>query len=124
MNTGGSTFRVDGYHAGFKGEPCSAPDVSVYAQEYREGYAQGQEDAKCAAEYRRTHPDTPVSAGTADAMHATITGLMRENERMREALRCAAELIPTARGYFPKSIQNGDRLRLESTCAAIGKALN
>jgi len=32
----------------------------------------------------------PVCAETADAMHATITGLMRENERLREAL---AELI-------------------------------
>jgi len=27
-----------------------------------------------------------VSAETADAMHATITGLMRENERLRAAL--------------------------------------
>ena len=54
---GGSTFRVDGYHAGFKGQPSTPPDVSVYAQEYRDGYAQGQEDAEYAAEYRRTHPD-------------------------------------------------------------------
>jgi len=29
---------------------------------------------------------TPVSAETADAMHATITGLMRDNARLREAL--------------------------------------
>lgn len=73
-------------------------------------------------EYERIYG--AVSAQTADAMHATITGLMRENERMREALRYAAELIPTARNYFPKSIHNGDRFRLENTCAAIGKALN
>jgi len=29
---------------------------------------------------------TPVPAETADAMHATITGLMRDNERLRAAL--------------------------------------
>ena len=29
---------------------------------------------------------TPVPAEIADAMHATITGLMRDNERLRAAL--------------------------------------
>ena len=40
-----------------------------------------------------------------------------------EALKLAAELIKTARKYFPKSIKNGDKFQLENTCAALNKAI-
>lgn len=43
---------------------------------------------------------------------------------VREALRLAAELIPIARKYFPKSIRHSDRFKLETTCAAIAKAIS
>lgn len=39
------------------------------------------------------------------------------------ALELAQELTTTARQYFPKSMHNGDKFRLETTCAAIGTAL-
>ena len=42
---------------------------------------------------------------------------------MLEALEFAAQLIPIARRYFPKSIKNRDRFNLENTCATIGKAI-
>jgi len=42
---------------------------------------------------------------------------------MLEALRYAAELIPTARRYFPKSVKFSDRFQLENVCATIGKAI-
>lgn len=41
----------------------------------------------------------PVSAETADAMHATITGLMRENERLREALAQALRYVEVQHAY-------------------------
>ena len=41
-----------------------------------------------------------------------------------EALEYAAELIKTARRYFPKSIKNSDRFQLENACASIGKAIH
>jgi len=37
--------------------------------------------------------------------------------------RILAELIPLARGHFPKSIHNGDKFALENACATIGKAI-
>jgi hypothetical protein len=40
-----------------------------------------------------------------------------------DALRQAAELVESARKYFPKSIHNADRFKLELTAAAIGTAL-
>lgn len=40
-----------------------------------------------------------------------------------EALGYAAEIIKTARGYFPKSIRHRDAFALENTNAAINKAL-
>ena len=43
---------------------------------------------------------------------------------MVEALTAAAEMVILARKYFPKSIRNSDRFRLESTNAAIGTALH
>ena len=43
---------------------------------------------------------------------------------MLEALRYAAELIPTARRYFPKSVKFSDRFQLENVCATIGKAIS
>jgi hypothetical protein len=42
---------------------------------------------------------------------------------MLEALKYAAEIIKTARQYFPKSVRNSDRFQLENTCAAIGSAI-
>jgi hypothetical protein len=39
------------------------------------------------------------------------------------ALKSAAELVNTARQYFPKSIKNSDRFQLENTCASINKAI-
>jgi hypothetical protein len=36
-----------------------------------------------------------------------------------QALSYAAELIKTARRYFPKSIRNRDKFQLENTNAAI-----
>lgn len=42
---------------------------------------------------------------------------------MLDALRYAAELIPTARRYFPKSVKFSDRFQLENVCATIGKAI-
>lgn len=41
-----------------------------------------------------------------------------------DALELAARLIKTARQYFPKSIQNGDRFDLENAAATVGKALD
>lgn len=40
-----------------------------------------------------------------------------------EACKYAAELVKTARKYFPKSIKNSDRFSLENTCATINKAI-
>ena len=42
---------------------------------------------------------------------------------MLDALQFAAQLIPIARRYFPKSIKNRDSFTLELTCATIGKAI-
>ena len=42
---------------------------------------------------------------------------------MYEALKEADNLIKLARQYFPKSIRNSDTFQLETTCAAIGKAI-
>ena len=62
----------------------------------------------------------PVSAETADAMHATITGLMRENERLREALAGVTRILEA----FSYTTQLGktQRARLESARAALGVA--
>jgi len=49
--------------------------------------------------------------------------LMAAAPVMLEALRYAAELIPTARRYFPKSVKFSDRFQLENVCATIGKAI-
>ena len=43
---------------------------------------------------------------------------------MLAALRAAAELVITARAYFPKAIQNRDRFQLENACATIGRAIH
>lgn len=43
---------------------------------------------------------TPVPAETADAMHATITGLMRDNERLRAALQSILQCIDDGSGAF------------------------
>jgi len=50
--------------------------------------------------------------------------LLAAAPRMLEALKYTQELICLARKYFPKSIRNSDRFRLESTNAAIGTALH
>jgi len=49
--------------------------------------------------------------------------LIAASPEMYEALKCAENIIKTARQYFPKSIQNADKFDLENTCAAIGKAI-
>jgi hypothetical protein len=43
--------------------------------------------------------------------------------KMLAALEYAAELVKTARAYFPKSVKNRDRFQLENACATIGKAI-
>ena len=62
----------------------------------------------------------PVSAETADAMHATITGLMRENERLREALVGVTRILEA----FSYATQFGktQRARLDAARAARGAA--
>lgn len=67
-------------------------------------------------EFCGTGPDCAV-CGRADPMAELVNELA-------DALRYAAELIPTARRYFPKSVQNRDKFDLENTCATIGRALN
>ena len=42
---------------------------------------------------------------------------------MLEALQLAADILATARQYFPKSIKNNDKFALELACAAVGKAI-
>ena len=49
--------------------------------------------------------------------------LIAASPALWEACQMAAKLVETARQYFPKSIYNPDRFSLETTCAAIGKAL-
>lgn len=39
------------------------------------------------------------------------------------ALQAAAEIISTARRYFPKAIRNADRFALELAAAEVGKAI-
>lgn len=39
------------------------------------------------------------------------------------ALEVAERFIKTARHYFPKSVQNGDRFDLENACATVGAAI-
>jgi len=62
----------------------------------------------------------PVSAETADAMHATITCLMRENERLREALVGVTRILEA----FSYTTQFGktQRARLDAARAALGAA--
>lgn len=43
---------------------------------------------------------------------------------MLQALQYALELIPIARGRFPKSIKHHDRFQLENVCATIGNAIH
>ena len=62
----------------------------------------------------------PVSAETADAMHATITGLMRENERLREALAGVTRILE-AFSYTTRLGKN-QHARLEAARAALGAA--
>ncbi len=40
-----------------------------------------------------------------------------------EACKEAFDLIDFARQYFPKSIKNNAKFKLENTCATIGKAI-
>ncbi len=40
-----------------------------------------------------------------------------------EACKEAFDLIDLARQYFPKSIKNNAKFKLENTCATIGKAI-
>ena len=58
-----------------------------------------------------------------DATQEANARLIAAAPAMLEALRYAAELIPTARRYFPKSVKFSDRFQLENVCATIGKAI-
>ena len=49
--------------------------------------------------------------------------LLAAAPELLEACEYAAELIKTARRYFPKSIRNRDRFQLENVCATLGKAI-
>lgn len=44
-------------------------------------------------------------------------------DALLKACEAALDLIETARQYFPKSIKNSDKFKLENTCAAIGTAI-
>lgn len=58
-----------------------------------------------------------------DATQEANARLIAAAPAMLEALRYAAELIPTARRNFPKSVKFSDRFQLENVCATIGKAI-
>jgi hypothetical protein len=47
-----------------------------------------------------------------------------KTQQMVEALEASASLIKTARCYFPKSMRNSDKFKLELTCATVGSALH
>ena len=49
--------------------------------------------------------------------------LIASAPEMLEALKYAAEIIKTARQYFPKSIKNSDCFQLNNACATINKAI-
>ncbi len=66
----------------------------------------------------RPDPNEATLSKTANAR------LIAAAPAMLEALRYAAELIPTARRYFPKSVKFSDRFQLENVCATIGKAIH
>ena len=83
-------------------------------------------------EFDPTDPQTHEEILIADTApdNAALTEYDEANARlmaaapvMLEALRYAAELIPTARRYFPKSVKFSDRFQLENVCATIGKAI-
>lgn len=40
------------------------------------------------------------------------------------ALEYVSKIIPAARNYFPKSVQNSDRFQLENACATVGAAIH
>lgn len=50
--------------------------------------------------------------------------LMCAAPELLKALEYAAELIPIARRYFPKSIENSNTFQLENTCATINTAIH
>ncbi len=56
--------------------------------------------------------------------HEAARHLLEAAPEMLDALKYAAEIIKTARQYFPKSIKNRDTFALENTNAAIGKAIH
>jgi hypothetical protein len=62
------------------------------------------------------HPATEAKA------HAN-SNLISAAPEMLEALKYAAEMVKTARQYFPKSIKNRDSFMLENACATINKAI-
>ncbi len=75
-------------------------------------------------------PGAPEREANYDLI-ARAPELLAENAHLRAtcnelaaALKYAGELIPVARNYFPKAINNSDRFTLENTCAAIGSALH
>ena len=73
---------------------------------------------------------SPYGGGDIRKGSPTTAATMEANARMfcaatelLAALKSAAELVNTARQYFPKSIKNSDRFQLENTCASINKAI-
>lgn len=55
--------------------------------------------------------------------HDALIEACRGTPALLEACKYAAELIPVARRYFPKSIQNRDSFCLENACATLNKAI-
>lgn len=52
-----------------------------------------------------------------------LNKLKKDNAELLEACQEAMKLVEVARQYFPKSIHNGDKFKLENTCAMIGNAI-
>lgn len=58
-----------------------------------------------------------------DRLARHILSISDSNKDLLVVLKEAAELLETARQYFPKSIRNADKFHLLNVCASINKAI-